>query len=325
VHARLSGRARECGGGPGAITAAHDELGCASRLVARGEPLRAASDVRFRRIAAGNQPERRSPGRDESGWGCVQRRCRFAAEYALANRVQHPLNVNLREDAIIGQVDDWLAREFAPHRLTETVRDLAAVQLSGSSMRADDDQTARKVAECDRKLAQYRAALDAGADPATVAKWITETEAEKASYALLTRPPAPRARMSEAKVKAIVDRLADIAGVLHDANPHDKAEVFRQLGLKLTYHPGRKIVEARVEPVEFGFFDGVRGPTAPKSQYATPLLACEFALDAVAGVGTCASGCGQALTRTSAAGAETAGPRPARCVRPQRHADVYFS
>jgi hypothetical protein len=59
--------------------------------------------------------------------------------------------------------------------------------------------------------------------------------------------------MSEAEVEAIVDRLADIAAVLHDANPHDKAEVFRQLGLKLTYHPGRKIVEARVEPVEFGF------------------------------------------------------------------------
>jgi hypothetical protein len=54
--------------------------------------------------------------------------------------------------------------------------------------------------------------------------------------------------MSEAEVEAIVDRLADIAAVLHDANPHDKAEVFRQLGLKLTYHPGRKIVEARVEP-----------------------------------------------------------------------------
>jgi hypothetical protein len=129
-----------------------------------------------------------------------------------------------------------------------------------SGLSQGDDQTARKVAECDRKLAQYRAALDAGADPATVAEWITETEAEKARYALLTRRPAPRARMSEAEVKAIVDRLADIAGVLHDANLHDKAEVFRQLGLKLTYHPGRKIVEARVEPVEFGFSDGVRGP-----------------------------------------------------------------
>jgi hypothetical protein len=32
-------------------------------------------------------------------------RCRFVAEYALANHVQHTLTVNLREDLIIGQVD----------------------------------------------------------------------------------------------------------------------------------------------------------------------------------------------------------------------------
>ena len=43
-------------------------------------------------------------------------RCRFPAEYALANRVEHPLSVNLREDAIIGHLDRGLAREFAPHR-----------------------------------------------------------------------------------------------------------------------------------------------------------------------------------------------------------------
>jgi hypothetical protein len=36
--------------------------------------------------------------------------------------------------------------------------------------------------------------------------------------------------------------------VLQDADPNDKSEVFRQLGLKLTYHPGRGIVEAEVQP-----------------------------------------------------------------------------
>ena len=39
--------------------------------------------------------------------------------------------------------------------------------------------------------------------------------------------------MSEAGIKSIVDRLADIAAVLRDANPQDKAGVFRQLGLRL--------------------------------------------------------------------------------------------
>jgi hypothetical protein len=43
-------------------------------------------------------------------------RRRSPAEYALANRVEHPLNVCLREDAILADVDGWLAREFAPHR-----------------------------------------------------------------------------------------------------------------------------------------------------------------------------------------------------------------
>ena len=53
-------------------------------------------------------------------------RCRSPAEYALANRVEHPLNVCLREDAILADVDGWLAREFAPHRLRRTIAGLAA-------------------------------------------------------------------------------------------------------------------------------------------------------------------------------------------------------
>jgi site-specific DNA recombinase len=41
-------------------------------------------------------------------------RCRFPAEYALANHVEHPLSVSLREEAIIGHIGRWLALEFAP-------------------------------------------------------------------------------------------------------------------------------------------------------------------------------------------------------------------
>ena len=107
-------------------------------------------------------------------------RCRFPAEYALANRVQHPVNVYLREDQLLGEVTGWLAREFAPHRLRRTITDLAAAQLAEPAVRPDDhEEIALMIAECDRKLASYRAALDAGASPATVAAWIAETEAER--------------------------------------------------------------------------------------------------------------------------------------------------
>jgi site-specific DNA recombinase len=147
----------------------------------------------------------------------------------------------------------------APSR--ETIRDLAAGQAAELAKADDRDETARKIADCDRKLAQYRAALDAGASPATVAGWIAETEAERASYQAIRRPVTHDRRMSEAEIKAIVDKLTDIARVLQEADPDDKSEVFRQLGLKLTYHPARQLVQAKVEPAQHWFFDSVRGGT----------------------------------------------------------------
>jgi site-specific DNA recombinase len=117
---------------------------------------------------------------------------------------------------------------------------------------SDNEETARKIAACDAKLAQYRAALDAGASPVTVAVWIAETEAERASYALAMRRNTARPRMSEAEIKAIVDKLADIARVLQDADPDDRAEIFRQMGLKLICHPGRQLVEARSRLLSIG-------------------------------------------------------------------------
>jgi site-specific DNA recombinase len=189
-------------------------------------------------------------------------RCRFPAEYALANHVEHPLSVFMREDAIIGEVDGWLAREFAPHRMGETIRALVDAQPGDELRGSGQEEAAGKIAECDRKLAQYRAALDAGASPATVAGWIVETEAEKARYEVGRRQVAKaHKRMTEQEIRSIVDKLADIARVLSGADADDKSEIFRRLGLKLTYHPGRRVVEAKIEPASYGFFDGVRGGT----------------------------------------------------------------
>src|ERR1700761_3673889 len=72
-------------------------------------------------------------------------RCRFPSEYAMADHVQHPLNVNLRESLIIGQVDQWLAREFAPHRLSETLRALAEAQEAEPLRTSADSEAAAKI------------------------------------------------------------------------------------------------------------------------------------------------------------------------------------
>jgi hypothetical protein len=158
----------------------------------------------------------------------------------------------------------WLVSERAEPDQDPRQGRHGPAQLAEPLARPDDDhtETALKIAECDRKLTGYRAALDAGASPATVVACIADTEAEKARYLAVRRPSssARRRRMSEAEIEAIVDRLANLARALADADPNDKSEIFRQLGLRLTYHPASGLVEAQVMPAECVFFEGVRGP-----------------------------------------------------------------
>ncbi|MEH1017922.1 recombinase family protein, partial [Micromonospora sp. CPCC 206060] len=90
-------------------------------------------------------------------------RCRFAQEYALANEVDHPRNVYLREDTLIAPLDNWLATAFTPDRLDATITAMAKTDPDPNPTATAAARTT--IAECDAKLERYRAALDAGADP----------------------------------------------------------------------------------------------------------------------------------------------------------------
>jgi hypothetical protein len=87
------------------------------------------------------------------------------------------------------ELDTWLSQALDPVRIPGTIEALAASQ---------DDAVPRELASlreeistCEQKLAQYRAALDSGADPAVVGQWITETQARKLAA---DAPPARRDR-----------------------------------------------------------------------------------------------------------------------------------
>jgi hypothetical protein len=178
--------------------------------------------------------------------GLPHYRCRFPNEYALANRIQHPRAVYLREDQVVPHLDRWLATTFAPDRVDSTLDALVDAQPD------DDAETIahhRIIAECDRKLASYRATLDAGGDPKIVSDWITQTQAEKtlAEARLRQHGKSPK-RLGRDQIRYIVTTLADITQVIHDADPRDKAEIYSQLGLRLTYHPGQAAVLAEARP-----------------------------------------------------------------------------
>jgi len=54
--------------------------------------------------------------------------------------------------------------------------------------------------------------------------------------------------MTRDEIAAIVTALGDLVQVIRDADLADKAELYAQLGLTLTYRPQKRLVEASVTP-----------------------------------------------------------------------------
>ncbi|WP_084556233.1 recombinase family protein [Couchioplanes caeruleus] len=178
-------------------------------------------------------------------------RCRYPNEYALANHVQHPRNVYLPEQDLVPELDRWLLRAFAPHRLTDTIDRLHAAQPQHTAAPVPEDDSAAIIAECDAKLARYRALAEAGGDPVTVAGWIAAVNAQRAAaLSRRTIAPSPIApgRLSRAEIAQLVSDFDRIRDTVRHADATRKAEVYRQLGLTMTYHPGNHKIRVLATP-----------------------------------------------------------------------------
>ncbi|WP_301184582.1 recombinase family protein [Streptomyces niphimycinicus] len=174
-------------------------------------------------------------------------RCRFPEEYALANRVHHPRNIYLRESWITVPLDNWLATVFLPHRLDDTI-DLMATAAAPDQEPAAAAVARAVIADCDAKLATHRTVLEAGADPTLVTQWIAETQARRvrAEAELRSSSKGAGARMSRDEIARLVRSISDLAAVIQQAEAEDKAEIYRLLGLRLTYAPAQATVRAEI-------------------------------------------------------------------------------
>jgi hypothetical protein len=84
----------------------------------------------------------------------------------VANKIDHPPAVPLREDVIEDPHDTWLSQTFAPARIEHS---LTAMEESQPDTDPRLEAAKRALKECDRKLARHRAALVAGADLVLIA------------------------------------------------------------------------------------------------------------------------------------------------------------
>jgi site-specific DNA recombinase len=161
-------------------------------------------------------------------------------------------------------LDGWLSQALAPHRLADTIEQMYQAQPTDDSDQRRQDAE-NEITELGAKLNRYRQALDAGADPAVVTAWIAETQARRIEVQQQLRAITGRTRMTKDEIRAVAEAISSARAVLQNADPTDKAAVYAELGLKLTYQPAKQTIraEANLDPDRWAYGACPRGDLNP--------------------------------------------------------------
>lgn len=175
-------------------------------------------------------------------------RCKFGAEYAIAMKLDHPRTVNLREDDLLPRIDEWLAAVFDEAHMDDTCSAMAAVVEVDQAI--DTSEAEATIRECDRKLARYRAALEADTDPTVVAGWIKQVTTERlsAQAAIAAARQTACDTVTAAELRTAVEEIGGLLPLLKMTDPTLRARFYEEVGLQGTYDPRVRAVdiEARV-------------------------------------------------------------------------------
>lgn len=175
--------------------------------------------------------------------------------------VNHPPAVYLREDVIRDRVNDWLGRLFHRDNVDRTVSALVASQDGGSSDERSQESAKRRVAEAEKKLERFQAAIAAGVDPAALVEPTNHAQAKlAAAQAELTGQRSPSA-LTDAEVYAMVDSLGDVGAALSDAKTESLAGLYTAVGLHVRYEPEAHTADIAIQPAGRVNSARVRGGT----------------------------------------------------------------
>ena len=188
------------------------------------------SDTRRRMFA-------RTPGRPSR----VLYRCPLRSQRSLPAEIEHPPAVYVREDAIVSKLDAWLAEIVTPEAL-------AATQVPPREPTAHDAAAKADIADCDLRIERLMQSVEQAGMPMEWVSWrIVElrNERDRLEKTLPTR--SQWRPLSPGEIEAMATELGGLMRALQNANPADRAAVYAQLGLRLTYEPGSNQVRAEVD------------------------------------------------------------------------------
>lgn len=173
-------------------------------------------------------------------------RCKFTDDYPDGD-IEHPKSIYVQEDALMPGLDAWLGSLFDDEHLDDTCAVLAGASEPDPEADKRETQLRAAIADCDRKIRNYRQLLDDEDSVTLAAKWIAETQRERKALERQLGQHIPGGQLTAKEVRALVDALRDLVGVLAAADPKDKSELYAQLGVSLSYDPSGNVT-VRAEP-----------------------------------------------------------------------------
>ena len=131
-------------------------------------------------------------------------------------------------------------------------------------------QIRERIRKLDEELDSYRTIVRTEPEAASaVGRWIAEANQERRRLETMLGQQLTT-RLTPEDIKALVASLRDITATLAAADPTDKAAVYAEMGIDVTYHQdGRVVVESRPRVVESSVGEAFRVPTTRRAVLAT--------------------------------------------------------
>jgi hypothetical protein len=147
--------------------------------------------------------------------------------------------VDLRENAVLPELNSWIANLVTPEALVRG-QDASAQSSRVTSLKG-------QIAELDRKINALVAAIEAGVDVEQVSSQLARRAKERSGLEARLRQEGHRDHLTAAEMQKALDDLGGIAKILPNADPAQQRRLYASLGVRLEYNHQFKRVQATAE------------------------------------------------------------------------------
>jgi len=196
--------------------------------------------------------------------GTADYRCKYPADYPEPEG-GHPRSVYVKEADVTPGLDQWLAQLFDDDHIEHTQPDprrCLPTQPRSRRPRRSASGPDSPTATCASRSTTRSSTTTSPSPPAG----ITEAQRERRGLEAELGQQVPGEQLSSNQVKALVHALRNIVDTLAAAEPADKADLYRELGVTLRYDPSGTVT---VQAQPRGVTVRVGGATAPATTWPT--------------------------------------------------------